>query len=80
MERLRQESLPMPSPVRFAAVRKMLEDAGWTLARIRGHHHVFTKPGRRSLPIVVARGKVRPVYVKLAEKACQDEAEGEARD
>ena len=65
----------MPSEVRAAIVQRMLEAAGWTLARIRGHHYVFTKPGRRPLVIVVERGKVRPVYVRLAEKACRDEEE-----
>lgn len=61
----------MPSPVRFAVVKKMLEKSGWTFERVRGSHHIFTKPGKASLPIPVHHGKVNPEYVKKAEKACE---------
>jgi predicted RNA binding protein YcfA (HicA-like mRNA interferase family) len=60
----------MPSPVRFAVVRKLLEDHGWVLARIRGSHHSFTKPGAGTFPIPVHRGKVAHVYYKEAQKRC----------
>jgi predicted RNA binding protein YcfA (HicA-like mRNA interferase family) len=34
----------MPSPVRFAMVKRMLEAKGY-LDRMKGSHHVFKKPG-----------------------------------
>jgi predicted RNA binding protein YcfA (HicA-like mRNA interferase family) len=37
--------------VRSAELIRELEQAGWTLDRIRGSHHVFKKPGHR--PVVV---------------------------
>jgi predicted RNA binding protein YcfA (HicA-like mRNA interferase family) len=58
----------MPSPVRFAVVRKLLESHGWTLVRVKGSHHQFTKPGERTLVITVHGGKVQPVYVQQIEK------------
>lgn len=58
----------MPSEVRFSVVQKMLEEAGWSLARINGSHHIFVKPGQRSLPIPVHQGKVAPIYVSQAKK------------
>ena len=59
----------MPSPVRFAQIRHYLERHGWTLARISGSHHTFTKPGElRPLVIPVHHGKVDPIYEKQARK------------
>ena len=55
------------SEVRFSEVRRMLEAKGYTLARIAGSHHVFTKGGARAVPIPVHRGKVKPAYVRLAK-------------
>jgi len=46
----------------------MLESKGYTLARISGSHHVFTKPGARSVPIPVHGGMVKPAYVRLVER------------
>lgn len=66
----------MPSPVRFAVVRRMLENAGWTFERISGSHHNFTKPGRRTYPVPVHKGKVDPVYVRAIEKLiAEDQAD-----
>jgi len=59
----------MPSPVRFAVVKRLLEAKGYVLERIRGSHHVFVKPGSQNLVIPVHRGRVKPVYVREAEKA-----------
>lgn len=58
----------MPSPVRFAVVRKMLEAAGWQLTHIRGSHHHFKKSGHRTFPFPVHHGKVAPEYVREVEK------------
>ena len=29
----------------------LLKENGWTLDRVKGSHHVMTKPGRRSVPV-----------------------------
>lgn len=58
----------MPSEVRFAVVRKLLESHGYTLARISGSHHVFTKPGAETVSIPVHGGKVKPFYLKAIRK------------
>jgi predicted RNA binding protein YcfA (HicA-like mRNA interferase family) len=63
----------VPSNVRFAEVRKLLELNGWTLARIRGSHHVFTKPGLGSLPIPVHRNQVKAAYVRKIQKILSEE-------
>ena len=58
----------MASGKRFAEVRKMLEAKGYTLARISGSHHVFTKPGARAVPIPVPAGRVKAAYVRLVKQ------------
>lgn len=32
---------------------RLMESHGWTLDRIRGSHHVMTKPGERSIPVPI---------------------------
>lgn len=59
----------MPSPVRFAVVKKLLESKGYTLTDISGSHHVFRKPGARALPIPVHHNQVKHVYYRKAQKA-----------
>jgi predicted RNA binding protein YcfA (HicA-like mRNA interferase family) len=66
----------MPSEVRFAVVRKMLERAGYRLARISGSHHIFEKPGRPLVSIPVHRNKVKPFYVRQIERLIQEEKPG----
>ena len=46
----------VPSEERFAVVRQLLEQHGWTLVRISGSHHVFKKAGAPDvvLPVIVA--------------------------
>ena len=64
----------MPSEVRFAVVRKLLETNGWTLVRISSSHHIFEKPGRRGhLSISVHHGKVKYGYVRIIEKAIEED-------
>ncbi|KKM16059.1 hypothetical protein LCGC14_1689690 [marine sediment metagenome] len=58
----------MASEVRFSEVQKMLERKGYTLARVSGSHHVFTKPGDLPVSIPVHKGKVKPYYVRQIEK------------
>ena len=63
----------MPSNVRFAEVRKLLETHGWTLSRIRGSHHVFTKPGAGAVPIPVHHNQVKAAYVRKIQKLIAEE-------
>lgn len=74
--------MPMASEQRFSKVRQMLESAGYELDRIKGSHHVFTKAQRQPVSIPVHRGKVKPYYVRQAEKIIEEEsgASGEQGD
>lgn len=54
----------MPSPVRFAVVRKMLEAKGYSLHRINGSHHIFKHRDGSHYTLPVHGGKVKPYYVK----------------
>jgi predicted RNA binding protein YcfA (HicA-like mRNA interferase family) len=58
----------MPSEVRFAEVRKMLEAKGYRLDRTRGSYHVFSKPGALPVIIPVHHGKVKYGYVRQVAK------------
>ena len=58
----------MPSEVRFAEVRRLLEQHGYTLARISGSHHIFTRAGSEPFTIPVHGNKVKPYYVKDIKK------------
>lgn len=59
----------MPSNVRFAELRKLLESHGWELSRIKGSHHIFTKEGESPIVFPVHRQQVKYVYVrKIKEK------------
>ena len=62
-----------PSDARFSEIRRMLEGAGYSLVRIAGSHHIFTKPGRELLSIPVHRGKVKPFYVRQVEKIVRED-------
>jgi predicted RNA binding protein YcfA (HicA-like mRNA interferase family) len=59
----------MPSPVRFTIVKAILDGKGYSLARISGSHHIFTKAGQRHQTIPVHHGKVKYVYYKNAQNA-----------
>ncbi|RKY28373.1 MAG: type II toxin-antitoxin system HicA family toxin [Planctomycetota bacterium] len=58
----------MASETRYAIVLKMLKARGYMLGRVRGSHHVFTKPGELPLSIPVHKGKVKSYYVRQIEK------------
>lgn len=71
----------MPSPVRFAEVRKLLEAAGYTLARVSGSHHIFVKEGVDLVSIPVHKNLVKHGYVRRVKKIIDAEeagAEGQA--
>ena len=61
----------MASEKPFSEVKKMLERAGYQLARVHGSHHYFTKPAVEPFSIPVHHGKVKPHYVRQVEKICQ---------
>lgn len=59
----------MPSDIRFADLRKLLESHGWDLSRIKGSHHIFTKEGEWPIVFPVHRRQVKYAYVrKIKEK------------
>lgn len=59
----------MPSPVRYAEIKRLLEAKGYTLDRVNGSHHIFIKPGVRSLSIPVHKNEVKHAYYRQAQKA-----------
>lgn len=60
----------MPSPVRFAVVKKLLEDNGWMLVHITGSHHKFKKAGGGTIVVPVQHGLVKHGYYKKAKLVC----------
>ena len=66
--------------VRFSIVQGRLESHGWTLDRIRGSHHVFTKPNELPISIPVHGGKVKPYYARKVNKICEEEEDEDQSD
>ena len=58
----------MASEKRFSEVKKLLEKKGYSLTRISGSHHIFTKDGVLPFSIPVHKGKVKSYYVKAIGK------------
>lgn len=70
----------MALEVRFSELRRLLEQNGWRLTRIKGSHHTFVGEGRPSIPIPVHKNRVKAVYLKQVEqaiRALQADKEGE---
>ncbi|QNN23691.1 type II toxin-antitoxin system HicA family toxin [Planctomycetales bacterium ZRK34] len=65
----------MPSEIRFTIIRKTLEDHGWRLDRVKGSHHVFTKPGADTVSIPVHNNKVKPRYVRKVQKLIEEQGD-----
>lgn len=63
----------MASEVRFAEVRKLLQQHGYALVRISGSHHIFEKVGGGHIPNPVHGGKVKPVYVRQIQKIVEED-------
>ena len=59
----------MPSPVRYAVVKKVLEDKGYRLDHVTGSPHIFRKPGVSQQSIPAHHNQVKHVYYKKAQKA-----------
>jgi predicted RNA binding protein YcfA (HicA-like mRNA interferase family) len=58
----------MPSPVRFAEVRKMLESKGYVYLRSKDSHFHFVKPGVGTFTVPVHNNLVKAAYVKKIQK------------
>ncbi len=66
----------MPSPVRFAVVKRLLESRGWTLVRITGSHHHFAKPGEVGhYSIPVHKGQVKHGYYRDLQKDFENQGD-----
>lgn len=52
-----------PRSVTFSEARRVLEDYGWTLTRIAGSHHRFSRGGSH-LTVPPRRPCILPVYVR----------------
>jgi predicted RNA binding protein YcfA (HicA-like mRNA interferase family) len=59
----------MPSPVRFAVLKKLLESKGYVLSHVSGSHHVFKKPGAVQQIVPVHHNQVKYVYYRKAQQA-----------
>jgi predicted RNA binding protein YcfA (HicA-like mRNA interferase family) len=60
------EACRSPPEADFSDVQALLEEFGWTLARERGSHVIFSKPGERPITIPRAGGrKVKRAYLDL---------------
>jgi predicted RNA binding protein YcfA (HicA-like mRNA interferase family) len=59
----------MPSPVRFAIVRRLLERKGYVLTQTSGSHHVFKKRGALPQIVPVHHNQVKYAYYRNAQKA-----------
>ena len=59
----------MPEAVRFNEIRRLLEQHGWAVDRIRGSHFIFTGANRPTLAIPVHGGKCKPAYERIVKKA-----------
>jgi predicted RNA binding protein YcfA (HicA-like mRNA interferase family) len=49
----------IPTEAAIGDVQALFEEAGWTLSRITGSHHQFTKTDKRTEPVSVHHGMVR---------------------
>jgi predicted RNA binding protein YcfA (HicA-like mRNA interferase family) len=58
----------MPSPVRFAEIRKRLERAGYRLVRVSGSHHIFDRPGGPLVSVPVHNQQVKAFYAREVDK------------
>lgn len=62
-EKLLAKMRNLPPEMPFAEVRKVLEHLGWSLDRVRGSHHVFTRNGE-TLSIPLAGRKIKRIYLQ----------------
>jgi predicted RNA binding protein YcfA (HicA-like mRNA interferase family) len=70
----------MPSPIRFAEIRKQLEAAGYRLVRISSSHHIFDRPGGPLVSIPVHNDMVKAGYGRRIQKIIAADNERKARE
>ena len=58
----------MPSPVRYAEVKALLERHGWANVRTKGSHHYFVKAGDWPWSVPVHNGMVKYGYYRQIQK------------
>lgn len=70
-DKRRRELLSVPAAMRFADVRWVLEDDGWSDRGANGDHHKFDKPGEpRSIIVATENGRQvkRPALRAIAKR------------
>jgi predicted RNA binding protein YcfA (HicA-like mRNA interferase family) len=58
-------------PITGAELCRLLEASGWTLQRVAGSHHIYSKPGERKIISVPVHGK-RDLKPGLARRIARD--------
>ena len=59
-------------PITGKELCRLLNEAGWTLKRIKGSHHIFGKPGERKIIAVPVHGNqtIKPgLALRIAKDA-----------
>lgn len=62
-EKLLAKLRRLPPEMPFAEVQKVLEHLGWSLDRVRGSHHVYTRNGE-TISVPRSSGKVKRIYLR----------------
>ena len=52
-------------PDKWRHLTKLLTEDSWEVVRISGSHRIYTKPGRRCIPVAFHGGSVTRKYAKL---------------
>ena len=60
--------------VTYAELAAVLTQAGWTLDRITGSHHIFRSPNGQMLSLPKHGKDIKPIYVKEARKYLTQES------
>ena len=64
-DKLVQKLLQFPKTMRFSEVEFVLESRGYTLARTKGSHNIFKKPGSPRIEVPTINGRdVKVEYLK----------------
>ena len=58
-------------PISGKKLCRLLEQAGWSLQRVRGSHHIFSKEGERKIIVVPVHGN-KKVGAGLATRIAKD--------
>ena len=73
-EELRARIARRPNAARFSEAQQLLEAYGWTVARVRGSHHVFVRGGERFV-LPLRRPHILPVYVRQILSRTQEQGD-----